>query len=261
MTQQFSELVPLNQMEFALEDLLAIKRNDLLPAVDNQALLNHYADQLIQAQSVLLKGIDSSLTQQLSRVVTEIIQKLAESKKTLKVRKFNALQKWFGSDVESLAQQIHYLNNLENLIAEAHALSQKVQLEIQKSQSRLQQAMGLREQMAKYILAAEQFLSEYPDFIKRRHTLEHFTERLSHKVNTLQSLQASNDIALLQMQLTQQLSYNLLDRFKEAEQVLIPAWQYHLKHSRQQHSPTSLIALDASREKLIETLKQSFNQQ
>ena len=39
-------------------------------------------------------------------------------------------------------------------------------------------------------------------------------------------LQASNDIALAQMQLTQQLSLSLLDRFNEAQHVLIPAWQY-----------------------------------
>ena len=256
--QQFSELIPLGQIDVSPTELLAIKRNDLVPALDNQGLLNHYADQLIQAQSVLLKGVDPRLTQQLSRVVADIIQKLAESKKTLKVRKFNTIQKWFGADLEFATGQIKYLKSLDHLIAEAHELSQGMQIEIQKSQSRLQQAMGLREQMAKYILAAEQFLLEYPSFVKNRHPLDNFTERLSHKINTLQTLQSSNDIALTQMQLTQQLSYSLLDRFKEAEQVLIPAWQYHLKQSNQQYSQTALAELDQSREKLIQTLKQSF---
>ena len=80
----------------------------------------------------------------------------------------------------------------------------------------------------------------------------------------MQTLQASNDIALAQMQLTQQLSFSLMDRFKEAEQVLIPAWQYHVKQSQaqknsSQNTQTSLDELDKSREKLIQSLQKSLD--
>lgn len=62
------------------EDALAIKRNELLPLLNDPYRLNHYADQLIQAQSALLKGIDPQLTQRLSQVIENLIQLLSDSK-------------------------------------------------------------------------------------------------------------------------------------------------------------------------------------
>ena len=179
-------------------------------------------------------------------------------------KKFNALQRWLGLDLEFNAGKIKYLKDLDRNIHQANQLSQKLQLEIQKSQSRFQQANGLREQMAKYIRAAQEFLVEYPNFVKNLHPLNNFEDRLSKKINTLQTLQASNDIALAQMQLTQQLSFSLMDRFKEAEQVLIPAWQYHVKQSQaqrntSQNTQTFLDELDKSREKLIQSLQKSLD--
>lgn len=257
--KQFTELVPLDQIEVSAEELLSIKRLNLVPLLDDQARLNHYADQMIQAQAVLLNGIDPQLTMKLSQTISQIVQELNRSKKTFKKRKFNALQKWLGLDLEFNADQIKYRKDLDRLILEADKLSQRLQIEIQKSHSRYQQAYGYREQMAKYILAAQQFLIEYPIFTKNRHPLDNFAERLSKKIHTLQTLQSSNDIALAQMQLTQQLSLGLIDRFKEAQQVLIPAWQYHLKQSAEKQSLASLQELDQSREILIQSLKNSLD--
>ncbi|RLZ08089.1 tellurium resistance protein [Acinetobacter sp. 2JN-4] len=251
------DLTPLSQIESNQEHILAIKRNDLLPLFNDPHRLNYYADHLVQAQSVLLNGVDPKLNQQLSEVINQIIQQLSRSKKYLGGRKFNALQKWLGIDIEYDAGQVKYVKDLDQLIQQANHLSQRLQIEIQKSESRLQQALGLREQMAAYIVAAEQFLSEYPAFSKQQ-TLDHFVERLSKKINTLQTLQASNDIAMKQMQLSQHLSFSLLDRFKEAQQVLIPAWQYHLKQSRESSSSAVLEQLDKSRENLIQNLKKSL---
>ncbi|WP_180107244.1 MULTISPECIES: tellurium resistance protein [unclassified Acinetobacter] len=255
---QIDVLVPLKDITVDRAEVLSIKRNDLVPLLTDQYRLNHYADQLIQAQSVLLDGVDPQLTKQLSQTIEQLIQALANSKKYLKRRKFNALQKWLGIDLEYGSGQVEYYKNLDQLLDRANHLSQKLQLEIQKSQARFNQLQGLREQMARYIVAAEEFLVEYPQFVKNQHPLDNFAERLSKKVNTLQTLQASNDIAITQMQLSQQLSFELLDRYKEAQQVLIPAWQYHVKQSRQSNSTSSLEKLDNSRENLIKTLKKSL---
>lgn len=255
---QIDVLVPLKDITVDRAEVLSIKRNDLVPLLTDQYRLNRYADQLIQAQSVLLDGVDPQLTKQLSQTIEQLIQALANSKKYLKTRKFNALQKWLGIDLEYGSGQVEYYKNLDQLLDRANHLSQKLQLEIQKSQARFNQLQGLREQMARYIVAAEEFLQEYPQFVKNQHPLDNFAERLSKKVNTLQTLQASNDIAITQMQLSQQLSFELLDRYKEAQQVLIPAWQYHVKQSRQSNSTSSLEKLDNSRENLIKTLKKSL---
>ena len=255
---QIEVLVPLTDIVVSPAEVLSIKRNELVPLLNDQYRLNHYADALIQAQSVLLKGIDPQLTQKLSQTIEQLIQTLSASKKVLKQRKFNALQKWLGIDLEFGSSQVEYYKNLEAILDQANHLSQKLQLEIQKSQSRFKQLQGLREQMAKYIQAAEEFLHEYPTFVQNQHPLDNFAERLAKKIFTLRTIQSSNDIAITQMQLSQQLSFSLLDRFKEAQQVLIPAWQYHVKQSQQSGSTSSLEKLDNSREDLIKTLRKSL---
>ena len=60
---QFIELTPLDRFDIAREDILSIQRNDLIPLLNDQSRMNYYADQLIQAQSVMLKGVDPALTQ------------------------------------------------------------------------------------------------------------------------------------------------------------------------------------------------------
>ena len=255
---QIDVLEPLTELEPNRDIILSIKRHELVPVLNDQYKLNHYADALIQSQAVLLNGIDPHMTQQLSQTIEELIRMLADSKKYLKKRKFNALQKWLGIDLEYGSSQVEYYKKLDLLLDQTNHLSQKLQIEIQKSQARFQQLRGLREQMAQHIVAAEEFLTEYPSFVKHQHPLDNFSERLSKKINTLRTLQASNDIAITQMQLSQQLSFTLLDRFKEAQQVLIPAWQYHVKQSQQSSSTSELEKLDNSRENLIKTLKKSL---
>ena len=255
---QIEHLVPLKEIIVDRNEVLSIKRHDLVPLLNDQYKLNHYADSIIQAQSLLLGGVDPHLTLKLSQTIEQLIQALAKSKKYLKKRKFNKVQKWLGIDIEYGSSQIEYYKNLNELLDRADDLSQKLQIEIKKSQARFKQLIGLRVQMFQYIVSAEEFLLEYPSFVKDIHPLDQFSERLSKKINTLHTLQVSNDIAITQMQLSQQLSFGLLDRFKEAQQVLIPAWQYHVKQSQQSNSTVELEKLDNSRETLIRNLKKSL---
>ncbi|TCB36262.1 tellurium resistance protein [Acinetobacter sp. ANC 4910] len=255
---QVTELVPLFEIEVNRQEVLAIQRNELVPIFNNAALLSGYAEQLVQAQSVLLQGVDPLMTQQFRQSIEELIQALTQSNKYLKKRRFNALQKWLGIDIEHGSGQIDYYKNLDVLLDRCQHLSQKLRLEIQKSQSRFQQLLGLRLRMANYVVAAQEFVHEYPKMLRTQHPLDQFSERLLKKIHSLQTVQASNDIAMQQIQLSQQLSLGLLDRFTEAQQVLIPAWQYHVKQSQQTDSTSELLKLDNSREKLIKTLRKSL---
>lgn len=255
---QIAVLMPIKEIAVDRNKVLTIKRNDLVPLLDDQYRLNHYADSVIQAQSLLLDGIDPHLTQQLSQTIEQLIQALSESKKHLKTRKFNALQKWLGLDIEYGAGQIEYYKNLDFLLAKANQISQKLQIEIQKSKAKLVDIDQYRIEMAHYIVAAEEFFNEYPSFVKNVHPLDNFADRLAKKTLSLMTLQANNDIAITQMQLSQQIAFTLLDRFKEAQQVLIPAWQYYVKQSNQGVSKVDLDRLDDTRQNLITTLKKSL---
>ena len=251
-------LVPMKEIEIDREKILTIQREDLLLLLNDHYRLNHYADFIVQAQAKLLNGVDPYLTQQLSQTIEQLIQILSDSKKHLKAKKFNALQKWLGIDIEYGAGQIEYYKNLESLLAKANQLSQKLRIEIQKSKKNIEQIDLYRIEMAHHIVAAEEFLAEYPQFVKVSHPLDNFKDRMSKKVMSLMTLQANNDIAIAQMQLTQQIALTLLDRFNEAQQVLIPAWQYHVKQSHQTASQRDLEKLDHTRVHLISTLKKSL---
>ncbi len=54
---QFEALLPLQEITVDRAELLAIQRNDLVPLLNDQYCLNHYADQAIQAQSVYWMGV------------------------------------------------------------------------------------------------------------------------------------------------------------------------------------------------------------
>lgn len=251
------QLMPLSEICVDDEKLLQIKRQELVPLLDDHSRLQHYAARVVQAQSALLTSIDPKLTQDLSHSIQALIDALNSSKRYMQAKRFNRLQRWLGSDLDYASQQMAYYQQLERLIARTHDLSAQLHIEIQKSEARYQQLTGLREHMAQYIRAAQEFVLEYPTFVKNRHPLDQFSERLSKKINTLETLQSSNDIAMQQMYLSQQLALTLLDRFLEAEQVLLPAWKYHLQQ-REAIQGKQLIDLDRSRNRLIKTLKQAL---
>ena len=251
-------LLPFHEMILDHGEILFIKRNELVFALDDPYKLNHYADTIVQEQSLLLQAVDSVLTLELSQTIEKLISALVNSKKHLNKRKFNTIQKWLGIDIEYESGQLEYYKNIDLLLDRANHLSQKLQLEIHKSQERFKKLIVLREQMFKYIVAAEEFLLEYPKFAGNVHPLDNFSERLSKKINMLYTLQASNDLVITQMQVSEQLAFVLIDRFKEAQQVLIPTWQYHVKLCQQSHSTIELEKLDNSRENLIKNLKKSL---
>lgn len=269
--QTLTTLIPLDQIELRVEQLLSIQRDELLPFLDNQILLNQYAGHVVQAQAQLLHSIDPALTQNLSQAIAAIIAQLSNSNKKLKHKHFNRLQRWLGRDLEFDLGKVHYIQQLDELIVQANQYSQQLAQEIKHAQSRYQQAIDLRISMAHYIAAAEQFLNDCPQFIKNRPMLDHFPQRLAQKIYSLKTLQSSHDIAMLQMQLSQQLALGLIDRFKEAQQVLIPAWQYHLrlsqlKQDHQQHlnseqaqnATVNFDELNRNRDKLIQSLKHAL---
>ena len=75
---QIDVLEPLTELEPNRDIILSIKRHELVPVLNDQYKLNHYADALIQSQAVLLNGIDPHMTQQLSQTIEELIRMLAD---------------------------------------------------------------------------------------------------------------------------------------------------------------------------------------
>lgn len=249
--------IPLAQIKINPEKILSIKRDELLPLLSEHLKFNYYADHVIQAQSQLLKEINPQLNRELSETITQLIQKLSKSDRLFKPRRFNRLQLWLGKDIEHDQVQLNYLHDLEYLLEQALRQSQRLSHEVQLSKHKLETFQKLRQEMAHYVVAAQEFLKESPDFMQLQ-PFDHFNDRLSQKINLLNTVQSNHDMVMTQMQFTEQLSVTLLDRFNEAYQVLIPAWHYHLSQIVKENSMESLQKLDRSRENLLNTLQKSL---
>lgn len=253
-----TSLTELDSLDLDPQTLLSIQREKLLPLLQQPTLLNQYAQSVVEQQIGLIVPIHAQLTQQLGQCIQAIIAHLGRSEKSLKTRRFNALQKWLGTDIEFDAGQINYMSQLDQLIDQASHLCQRLELDIEKTKQQLQRLEPLRIEMAHYVHAAQQFLTDYPKFVSNNDPLDHFPQRLSKKINSLITLQSSHDQGILQMRLSQQLAMGLIDRFREAQQVLIPAWRFHVQQSNAQQSQQNLQQLDQSRDQLIQTLKRTL---
>lgn len=243
----------LHEIDLDTRQLLHIQREELTPLLQQPALLTRYADHLVQQQNQLLMVKSLQTAPQLSQIISQMINHLNQSGRYLKPKKFNILQKWLGIDLEQQAGSVSYLNDLNTLVQDAARLSERVSVEIYQSQKNMQSLHDLRFDMAHYVVAAEQFLQEVDHFATSS-TLDHIKDRLHKKINTLMTSQSTTDMAMLQVQLSQNVAMTILDRFNEAKNVLIPAWQQHVLQVQQAQSPLELKRLNEARDRLIQTL-------
>lgn len=254
MSQNPAQFTALHQLTLEPEKITRLKINVLVPMMQNPTLLTHFADNIVQAQNELLltQTIPSATT--LSQVIAQLIEKLNQSKKYLKTKKYNVIQRWFGIDLEQQAGAIHFMRELQAMIDHATALSHRVSAEIYTAQKQMQDLQQLRTEMAHYVVAAEQFLQECDTLHDKPMSQDSFKQRLGKKVNTLMTSQSATDMAMLQRILNQNIAMTVLDRFNEAKNLLIPAWQQHIMSVQAGHTPEQLAQLDKAREQLISTL-------
>lgn len=256
---EVNTLAPLAEVDVLPEELLSIKRNELVPLLGDQYRLNYYAEYILKAETALLDDAIHALAKQLSQIIVELVAALADSKQYLGQGQFNFFQKWLGMDLEYTSSQINYYKKVDYLLHSATMLSEELQVEIQKSNAKFQQLLVHRDQMAKYIRAAEEFLVEYPAFVETHYPTDHFSDQMAKKIQILQSSQQSNDAAIVKMKQVLDYSYALLDHFKEAQDVLIPAWKKQVKQSNQKTSSENLDKLHQTRENLIDLLNASLS--
>lgn len=236
------------------ETLLKIKRNVLVPFVQNPTLLTHYADHIVQAQNQLLSSATVQSSQPLAQVISQIIMQLDQSKKYFQPKKYNFIQRWFGLDLEQQADSIKFLNDLNQTLDHATHLSHRVATEIYQSRKQMENLDLLRSDMAHYVVAAEQFMQESEAFVEQKHVLDNFRQRLQKKINTLMTAQSATDLAMLQRDLNQHIAMTILDRFNEAKNILIPVWQQHMLNVQSANTPQELQKLNDARQHLINTL-------
>ncbi len=257
-SEQTTTFTALHAIDLEQERITRIKRNVLLPLMQNPMLFSHYADNVVQEQNQLLLNKPIQSAQGLGQVIRQLIEKLNQSKKHLQQKKYNVLQRWFGIDLEQQAGSVQFFNDLNHLIDKASRLSHKVAGEVYQSQKQMQHLHRLRTEMAHYVIAAEQFETECQAFAQQQ-DISMFKQRLNKKINTLMTSQTATDMAMLQIELSQNVAMTILDRFNEAKNVLIPTWQQHVLSLQSGQDPQELQQLNDARHRLIVTLDNALH--
>ncbi|KAA8735342.1 tellurium resistance protein [Acinetobacter qingfengensis] len=253
-----NSFTPIHDMELDQQRIDQIKVKVLVPMLKSPNLLSYYADHIVQQQNHVLIQKTSSHTTDLSQSIQHLIEHLNQSQKSLTPRYFNRFQRWLGQHLEYRGQQYQYIEQLIAQINQAANFSRLVASEMAVSQQYMQELQILRQELAYYVIAAQQFVQESPQFNAQSMQFEHFLQRLQQKINTLMTSQSATDMAMLQMQLQQQVAMTLLDRFTEARQILIPAWQQHVLSIQYQQTPQQLQQLNDARHALIRRLHQAL---
>lgn len=245
--------------EIALDGnkLARIKQNVLLPFLQEPALLGHYAAHIVQEQNQLLTAQGLATVQGLSDTIAQLIARLNASDHYLAKKRYNRLQRWLGIELEQQASAAAYLNQFNDALEQASQLSHQVAAEVYQSAQKFNALMQLRLEMAHFIMAAQQFLHEMPTVSVRHPTWQNdaFRQRLQKKIDTLWTAQTATDMAMLQIQLSQQVALSILDRFSEAKNVLIPAWRQYILGVKAIDHSQQLEKINLARANLLQMLE------
>lgn len=244
------DLVALHDIPLNPERMKRIITKILLPMQQQPQLLSQYGDHVIQAQQQVLVQRVAQHGAQLSRILEHILKQLEQTKTMLQPRRYPKWQSWLGMDIEHHARQDEIFFRLERDVKRAAYLHRQLEHDHHATGEQLANLHELRVEMAYFIGAAEQLLSECDSL-----TLD-FKARVAQKINTLMSAQAATDLAMAQLKLADEVNLTLMDRFSETITVLIPAWQQHVASLAQQDTPQQLENLNQARQRLLDTLTQ-----
>ena len=117
-----------------------------------------------------------------------------------------------------------------------------------------------------HIQAAREYLSELPPKPATSASENDVTqfdrpkERFARKVANLAALEASHQMSLMQLKLTQAQAIDMLDRFNETTRVLVPVWRQHtmVLLSSSKMSPEMMAQANTAHEALMKSLSTSL---
>ena len=244
------DLVALHDIPLNPDRIKRIVVQVLLPLQQQPQLFSQYGDHIIQAQQQLLAQRIAKHGAQLSQILENILGQLAQAKIMIQPRRYPKWQSWLGLDIEQQARHDEIFFRLERDVKSAASLNKHLEHEHQSHLTQLAQLHDLRIEMAYYIRAAEQLLTDF-DTLRVE-----FKARVEQKINTLLTAQTATDLAMVQLKLSDDVNLTLMDRFTETITILIPAWQQHVAHQAHSETPEQLESLNQARHRLLQTLTQ-----
>ena len=240
-------------------------KQQLLPGLfQSGAAVNDYAagnnvEQIKAYTALMEKGTVS----QLATLLNTIIADLGVMQPNVVVKTPGWFDRIIGKTLEQLMRYEISLGDFEARLQEARQVAGDVKQTLAALDRLLITHADEVDRLQRYIQAGQEFLAEHPQLGVPEETglsFERPRERFERRLTNLITLLTSHELSITQMKLAKVQAHDLLDRFEETVNVLIPVWRQHTRalQSAKNFSPELLAKANQAHEALMRSLDQSL---
>lgn len=255
-------IVALNMAEFSNSDRQTI--TDLQSGIDLSRTscisgFGRFADNGTTTTNTLSNILEDSPINLLAGKISEIVDRLREADPRILAEKPNWLSRFTGQGVESKVRYRVARTSLEKLLEEADRMAGRVDETIQTLDGIVETHHSEVRQLKLHIAAGRLYLDSHPDAGRpaaAELVLDNPRERFARRLANLATILASHEMSLAEIRLRRAQAVDLLDRYFEVSQVLVPVWRRHTQSllSDSTINPEVLTAANRAHEALMSSL-------
>jgi len=197
----------------------------------------------------------------LAQALAELVSRLSEHDPNALLQRAGWWERFTGADIEERLRRRIAMGSNGDVLAriEREAIAVRASVDRLDAQLLEHDVQGVRLQV--YIDAGVQFLQELPaavDIDDGAPVLDRPVERLQRRVANLTALLASHSMSRMQVQLARSHAIDLLDRYSETVQILLPIWRQTIQalHNSDNASPQMIASAAQAQDQLKQALQQ-----
>lgn len=196
----------------------------------------------------------------LAQALAELVSRLSEHDPNALLQRAGWWQRFTGADIEERLRRRIAMGSNGDVLARIELEAVAVRASVDRLDAQLieHDVQGVRLQV--YIDAGVQFLQELPATVDSADApvLDRPVERLQRRVANLTALLASHSMSRMQVQLARSHAIDLLDRYSETVQILLPIWRQTIQalHNSDNASPQMIASAAQAQDQLKQALQQ-----
>ena len=194
----------------------------------------------------------------LAQALAELVSRLSEHDPNALLQRAGWWERFTGADIEDRLRRRIAMGSNGDVLAriEREAIAVRASVDRLDAQLHEHDVQGVRLQV--YIDAGVQELPATVDSADDAPVLDRPVERLQRRVANLTALLASHSMSRMQVQLARSNAIDLLDRYSETVQILLPIWRQTIQalHNSDNASPQMIASAAQAQDQLKQALQQ-----
>lgn len=206
----------------------------VLPALfENPSSLGTYGSVLgkdvASRMQEVQSGLQSLQSAGLDGAISELICGVRDANPANLKRRWSWLDRFLGRDVELEVRYVVSASRIDTLAAQVASVGDRVREMHHAISEQLAQLRREIPRLSVFIEAGQAYLGDHPDAGASGDAPGVFSDtraRFERRLDSLRSVLLSHEMAIAQIALVLSQSLDLLDRFDEVREVMLPAWQH-----------------------------------